>query len=90
MDLLLDRKLDIEEFCSKYEHTWNFELGETDLPASESELFERVFDVAAWYTPVAEDKLSYQGFKDEDAVLEVVKGVRRQLQAQERFLPSER
>ena len=79
MDLLLQGRLDVERFCVEYEHTWNFEVNENDLPREEARLFEEIFKVAVWYTPVIEDRRNYSGFKGESEVLDAVARVRQTL-----------
>jgi hypothetical protein len=66
---VLDRRIMVDEFCREYERVWNFELKAAELRQGEASLFERVFDAAAWYTPVEEDRKAYPGFKSEEAIL---------------------
>lgn len=80
MALLLGKSMSVDDFCAEYERTWNFQLNEERLSQSESELLKRVFDTVVWYTPVAEDRKNYPGFKSESDVFTVVAEVQQQLE----------
>ena len=80
MNLLLGKRMSIDDFCAEYERTWNFQLNEESLSQSESELLKRVFDTVVWYTPVAEDRKNYPGFQSESDVFTVVTEVQQQLE----------
>lgn len=75
MQALVSDGLSVQEFCAEYERVWNFELEPSALAGDEDRVFRRVFDTAAWYTPVEEDRASYPGFRDEESVLAVVRGL---------------
>ena len=79
MKQLRARQISVPEFAAKYESAWNFELEKGDVGRDEAEILERVFDTAAWYTPVEEDRESYPGFKSGEAVLAVVEGALERL-----------
>ena len=72
MRKLVANEITPAEFSEQYEPTWNFELEATELAEGEAAIFERVFDVVGWYTPVVEDRAAYPGFKNESDVLEAV------------------
>ena len=68
MKRLRSRDIQVAEFCEQYEPIWNFELQEADLAEGEAAIFERVFNVVAWYNPFPEERETYSGFKSEAAV----------------------
>jgi hypothetical protein len=72
MRALVANEITPAQLSEQYEPTWNFELEAAELKEGEAAVFERVFDVISWYTPVVEDRASYPGFKDERDVLEAV------------------
>ena len=72
MRRLRAREILVEEFAPEYERIWNFELKSGDVEPPEGEIFNQVFDAAAWYTPLEEDRAFYPGFKSEAAVLGMV------------------
>lgn len=76
---VLDRRIMVDEFCREYERVWNFELKAAELREGEAPLFEQVFDAAAWYTPIEEDRAAYPGFKSEEAILSRVEDALRLL-----------
>ena len=72
MKRLHAREILVEEFAPEFERLWNFELKRGDVDEVEARVFESVFDTAAWYTPVEEDREAYPGFKSEAAVMGAV------------------
>jgi hypothetical protein len=73
MEDCLAGRLSVEDFTAEYEHLWNFDPDRAELSARDLAIYERLFDVAAWYTPVAEDRAAYPGHKDEHDVLDAIR-----------------
>ena len=62
----MDGEISPSEFSEQYEPTCNFELEAPELAEGEATIFERVFDVVGWYTPVVKDREAYprtRGFR---------------------------
>ncbi|HKP75839.1 MAG TPA: hypothetical protein VJT67_09880 [Longimicrobiaceae bacterium] len=63
---------DTQEFCSAYEHAFNFEIDQGALPDSELRIFQTVFDEVVLYSPFEDDRAKYPGYRDEQAIRNVV------------------
>ena len=72
MKLLRNGSISVEAFSSQYEEIWNFDLALANQPPEALDIFERVFNVAAFYSPVLEDRVRYPGFKSEEEVVGAV------------------
>ena len=79
LDRYLRGELGVEGFTSTYEHWWNFERVASDQTPEEAGWLEALFDVVALYSPVAEDRAAWKGFKDEQAVASAAREIRAQL-----------
>ena len=69
MNQRLSGEINHEEFCDRYEHTYNFEVAWDELSTAEVRIFSDVFDVVAWFAsdPAHRQELPSH-FKDEAAV----------------------
>ena len=76
MDEYLAEKIDVQRFCSAYEQMWNFDEDRAALSAADLAVFEKLLDMTAWYTPVAEDRQTVPRYKDEAEVLNAVHAAR--------------
>ena len=76
MDDYLADRIDVQRFCSAYEQMWNFDEDRAALSAADLAVFEKLFDVTAWYTPIAEDRKAVTRYKDEAEVLTAVHAAR--------------
>lgn len=72
-------RLSVEDFTAEYEHLWNFDPDRAELSARDLAIYERLFDVAAWYTPVVEDRAAYPGHKNEQDVLTAIRRAQDEL-----------
>jgi CRISPR/Cas system CSM-associated protein Csm2 small subunit len=63
---------DTQEFCSAYEHTFNFEIDQGELTDNEFRIFQTVFDEVVLYSPFEDDRARYPGYRDEHAIRNVV------------------
>jgi len=62
-----------EEFSREFEHLWNFELNDAEFSTRDLDVLSDLFDIVAWYTPIAADRASYPGFKNEGDVKQAAK-----------------
>lgn len=80
LSMKLAGQIECEEFCRKYEHAYNFEVGRGELKAEEAQIFEDLFDVVAWFA-ADEDARSElpTHFKDQADVEAAVRRAGQQL-----------
>jgi hypothetical protein len=69
---VLRKEVSIEDFCREYEDIFNFELTRDGLSLVEHEIYEKLFDTIAWFSPDPRDHAQTRRFTDEPGVLTAV------------------
>ena len=80
MERLIAREISVPEFCSLYEHHFNFDWPNRSSEP-QAELFDKLFDVVAWYTPFPEERELIPNYTGDEDILRMVPIVRAQAAA---------
>ncbi len=67
----LEGELSEREFCEQYERCYNLEADRSTVGPTESGLFEELFNEVVYYSPFAEDRRNYPGYRDERAIRKI-------------------
>jgi hypothetical protein len=81
MDLVVDERMTIEEFCAQFETTYNIDLDKAQLDQVECAAFSVLFDKVVWYSPIASERSSIANYVGEEQILAAVSHARRVLAA---------
>jgi len=67
----LEGQLSAEEFSTRYEHAYNFDIDKTSL-GEHSQVFKEIFDLIVWYSPYADEE-SNPSYKNDEEVFNYVR-----------------
>lgn len=67
----LANQISAEEFSSKYEHSYNFEIDKTSL-GEHAQIFKEIFDLVVWHSPYADEE-SNPSYKNDEEVFSYVR-----------------
>jgi hypothetical protein len=82
IDLLsrrLGEELSYQDFCSEYEHTFNFDLEKESVTAGEFKILQALFDRIVWYSPFPDERSRIPNYIGEHEVEQAVALARREL-----------
>jgi hypothetical protein len=79
IDAFCADRLSVQDFCERYETTFNLEINKEELDPHARIAFQELFDVVIWYSPYPQDRREYHGYEDEQAVKKAVLRARNQL-----------
>ncbi|MFG6428301.1 hypothetical protein ACG00Y_00160 [Roseateles sp. LYH14W] len=68
MDRLDGNAISVGEFCSAYEHMWNFQVDKESLPKVSLTLLETLFDEVVWFCPLPRALWEYPKYRDEGEI----------------------
>ena len=57
-----------EAFCHEFEYTFNLRVDKATFSNPERDVFDRLSDVVAWFSPLLEERAEYPGFKGPEQV----------------------
>jgi hypothetical protein len=72
----------LTDFNGRFETWWNFEADKTSFEKGAKEALDRLFEVAAFYTPFDEDRRVYPGYTYAADVLDAANAAYRLLKAE--------
>lgn len=75
-----EEELSVQEFCSRYENAFNFQISKDQLEQKERSAFQQLFDEVVLYSPFPEDRKEYRGYRDEQAIRQAASQAWSQLQ----------
>lgn len=79
IERLCEGAASVEEFCSQFERTYNFEIDKAQLSDAESSAFSALFDKIVWYSPFPEERKKIPNYLGEKDILAAVNGAKRVL-----------
>lgn len=81
IDAAQDGSIAVGDFASAIEHEWNFGEERGTLSERDRTAVKELFDVAAYYSPHAEERARIANYRDEQDVLRAAQACRKILTA---------
>ncbi|HEX4341010.1 MAG TPA: hypothetical protein VH062_34110 [Polyangiaceae bacterium] len=74
--------MDVEPFCTQFEHTYNLELDKRTLSPAEAQAFGELFEEVIWYSPSPEERAKIQNYRGDAEIREAADRAAKRLSAE--------